>query len=232
MDVEVDGILVAAHELKAPLAVLRQLALSFDELNGTNEHIRSEMVGVSERAIKQVNDLIKVRRLEDGLFEMEPVAVRAVCDAVTRELNYLFKGEQKGLFVRYSNRVKLVTANRDLLYSVVYNFLLNAIHYSNTETRAELVVKDYHGMVQVKIRDYGPALPIDVWREMKRGFVRKPTSIAMRPGSSGLGLFIASRFSRYMHAEVGAVRHRDGTSFYINLPISKQMSMFDYDFCS
>ena len=85
-------------------------------------------------------------------------------------------------------------------------------------------------MVQVKIRDYGPALPIDVWREMKRGFVRKPTSIAMRPGSSGLGLFIASRFSRYMHAEVGAVRHRDGTSFYINLPISKQMSMFDYDF--
>ena len=194
---EVDGILVAAHELKAPLAVLRQLALSFDELNGTNEHIRSEMVSVSERAIKQVNDLIKVRRLEDGLFEMEPVAVRAVCDAVTRELNYLFKGEQ---------------------------------HYSNTETRAELVVKDYHGMVQVKIRDYGPALPIDVWREMKRGFVRKPTSIAMRPGSSGLGLFIASRFSRYMHAEVGAVRHRDGTSFYINLPISKQMSMFDYDF--
>jgi signal transduction histidine kinase len=126
--------------------------------------------------------------------------------------------------------VKLVTANRDLLYSVVYNFLLNAIHYSNVETQAELVVKDYHGMVQVKIRDYGPALPIDVWREMKRGFVRKPTSIAMRPGSSGLGLFIASRFSRYMHAEVGAVRHRDGTSFYINLPISKQMSMFDYDF--
>ena len=229
---EVDGILVAAHELKAPLAVLRQLALSFDEMNGTNEHIRSEMVSVSERAIKQVNDLIKVRRLEDGLFEMEPVAVRAVCDAVTHELNYLFKGERKGLFVRYSNRVKLVTANRDLLYSVVYNFLLNAIHYSNVETQAELVVKDYHGMVQVKIRDYGPALPIDVWREMKRGFVRKPTSIAMRPGSSGLGLFIASRFSRYMHAEVGAVRHRDGTSFYINLPISKQMSMFDYDFCS
>ena len=229
---EVDGILVAAHELKAPLAVLRQLALSFDELNGTNEHIRSEMVSVSERAIKQVNDLIKVRRLEDGLFEMEPVAVRAVCDAVTRELNYLFKGERKGLFVRYSNRVKLVTANRDLLYSVVYNFLLNAIHYSNTETRAELVVKDYHGMVQVKIRDYGPTLPVDVWREVKRGFVSKPTSIAMRPGSSGLGLFIASRFSRYMHAEVGAVRHRDGTSFYINLPISKQMSMFDYDFCN
>ena len=230
MDVEVDGILVAAHELKAPLAVLRQLALSFDEMNGVNEHIRSEMVNVSERAIKQVNDLVKVRRLEDGLFEMEPVAVRAVCDEVTRELRYLFRDEQKGLSIRYSNRARLVTANKDLLHSVIYNFLLNAIHYSNNKTRAELVVKDHHGMVQVTIRDYGPALPIDVWREMKRGFIRKPTSIAMRPGSSGLGLFIASRFSRYMHADVGAVRHRDGTSFYVNLPISKQISMFDYDF--
>ena len=37
MESEVDGILVAAHELKAPLAVLRQLALSFDEMNKEGE---------------------------------------------------------------------------------------------------------------------------------------------------------------------------------------------------
>ena len=230
MDVEVDGILVVAHELKAPLAVLRQLALSLDEINDTNEHIRNEMVNVSERAIKQVNDLIKLKRLEDGMFEMEPVAVRAVCDEVTRELAYLFRSEQKDLSIKYSNRARLVTANKELLYSVVYNFLLNAMHYSDDRARAELAVRDHHGMVQIMIRDYGPALPMDVWREIKKGFVKKPTSIAMRPGSSGLGLFIASRFSRYMHADVGAVRHRDGTSFYVNIPISKQMNMFDYDF--
>ena len=227
MEMEVDGILVAAHELKAPLAVLRQLALSFDEMNSTGEHIRAEMVDVSERAIKQVNDLIKVKRLEDGLFVMEPVSVRAVCDDVMRELYYLFKHNRRDLFVKYSNRSKLVMANRELLHSVVYNFLLNAMHYSGEETRAELRVKDYHDTVRVTIRDYGPTLPMDVWKEMRRGWIEKPTSIAMRPGSSGLGLFIASKFSRYMNAEVGAVRHRDGTSFYVNLPISKQVSLFD-----
>ena len=231
MDVEVDGILVVAHELKAPLAVMRQLALSFDEMDLKNEHIRSEMIGVSERAIKQVNDLIKVRRLEDGLFEMEPVSVRAVCDEVTRELNYLFNYNHRDLFVKYANRSKLVTANKELLHSVVYNFLLNAMHYSGEGTRAELIVKDVRDKVRVMVRDFGPSLPIDVWREMKRGFVEKPTSIAMRPGSSGLGLFIASRFSRYMNANVGAVRHRDGTSFYVELPISKQASLLN-DFCN
>ena len=218
--------MVAAHELKAPLAVLRQLALSLPGMDFDGEHMRSEMVSVSERAIRQVNDLTKMRRLEDGLFVMEPVAVRAVCDEVTRELAYLFSYNRRDLFVKYSNRARLVTANRDLLYSVVYNFLLNAMHYSGEGTRAELVVKDFRDKVKVIIRDYGPALPMDVWREMKRGWVSKPTSIAMRPGSSGLGLFIASRFSRAMGARVGAVRHRDGTSFYVELPVSKQASLF------
>lgn len=225
MESEVDGILVAAHELKAPLAVLRQLALSLDD-NLQNRAIRDEMVSVSDRAIKQVNDLAKIRRLDEGLFTMEPVAVRVVCDEVSRELNYLFSYNKRDLFIKYSNHARLVTANRELLRSVVYNFLLNAMHYSGDETRAELTVKDHYDKVKIAVRDYGPSLPMDVWREMKRGWISKPTSIAMRPGSSGLGLFIASRFSRFMNAEVGAIRHRDGTSFYVELPVSKQASLF------
>jgi len=227
MESEVDGILVAAHELKAPLAVLRQLALSLPEMEQSGELMRLDMVNVSERAIKQVNDLTKIRRLEDGLFTMEPVAVRAVCDEVTKELSYLFSHNQRDLFIKYSNRTRLVTANRDLLYSVVYNFLLNAMHYSGEGTRAELLVKDTRDRVKVIVRDYGPALPMDVWREMRQGWLKKPTSIAMRPGSSGLGLYIASKFSRYMNAKVGAVRHRDGTSFYVELLASKQASLFE-----
>ena len=226
MDKEVDGILVVAHELKAPLAVLRQLAFSLGDLDSKDERSRSQMISVSERAIKQVNDLIKIRRLEDGLFEMEPVSVREVCDAVSRELQYLFRYNNRDLFIKYSNRARLVTANRELLYSVIYNFLLNAMHYSGDETRAELIVKDYRNKVKVVVRDYGPTLPIDVWKEMRRGWVEKPLSIAMRPGSSGLGLFIASNFARFMNAKIGAVRHRDGTSFFIELPISKQASLF------
>lgn len=227
MDVEVDGILVAARELKRSLVELRQLALSLDGAGATDEKIRREMVSVSDRAIRQVNDLMKLKRLERGLFEMEPVAVRGVCDEVTRELQYLFRFNKRELFIKYSNRAALVTANRELLHSVVYNFLLNAMHYVGEETRSELLVRDTRGKVEIKVRDFGPALPMDVWREMKRGWIKKPTSIAMRPGSSGLGLFIASRFSRYMNAEVGAVRHRDGTSFYVKLPISRQGTLFD-----
>ena len=222
---EVDGVLVAAHELKEPLAVLRQLAFALPEMGSSGEQIRREMVDVSERAMRQVNDLTRIHRLEREGCEMEPVAVRVVCDEATNEVVRLFDERKQKITVSYRNRAKLVTANRDLLRSVIFNFLTNAIHYADKETETQMSVMDTGGLVRVAVRDYGPALPTDVWREMRRGFLEQPTSIAMRPGSSGLGLYIASRFSRAMRARVGAVRHRDGTSFYVEVPVSKQMSL-------
>lgn len=226
MKQEVEGIYVAAHEMKAPLAVLRQLALSFGDMSMEDEKIRAEMISVSERAIRQVNDLTKIRRLQDGLFEMEPIAIRSLCDDVVHEARYLFDGNQQGLCVRYSNKSRLVSANRELLRSVIYNFLLNAMHYSRQETETRLSVRDCRGRVRVAVRDFGPALPVDVWRQMKEGDIEQPTSIAMRPGSSGLGLYIAAKFSRYMNADMGVIRHRDGASFYVEIPVSRQASLF------
>ncbi|MDO4612354.1 MAG: HAMP domain-containing sensor histidine kinase [Candidatus Saccharibacteria bacterium] len=224
---EVSGILVAAHDLKAPLTTIRQLALALDGMDEEGEGIRTEMVNVSERALRQVNDLVKLPQLEEGLFKMEPVAIRAVCDDVLEELVGLFDFDRQNFKVRYQNRSRLVTANKELLSSVIYNFLSNAIHYSSgRKTRTELLVGERAGKIRVEIRDFGPALPIKIWREMKDGFIAEPKSIAMRPGSSGLGLYIASKFAKYMDAKVGAVRHRDGTSFFVELAISKQMSLW------
>lgn len=228
MESEVNGILVAAHELKAPLNLLRQLAFSLEFAEDKDDivAIQNKMINVSDRALRQVQDLTKIARLDDGLFEMEPVAVRAVCDEVTKELRTLFRFNHRKLEIEYRNRTRLVSANRELLYSIVYNFCLNAMHYSDEETRSELILSDKGDKVRLDVRDYGPTLPIDVWRTLKKGWVEKPTSIAMRPGSSGLGLYIASKFSQYMNAEVGAIRHRDGTSFFVELMPSRQMSLF------
>lgn len=225
---EVNGILVAAHDLKAPLALMRQLALSLDFADDqpTRRRIQSQLVSVSERAMRQVNDLSRIARLEDGLFEMEPLSARSVCDEVFRELHPLFRYENRRLALSYSNRSRLVIANHDLLYSIIYNFCTNAVRYSDRDTASTLTIADVQGKVRIGVRDFGPALPAKVWRELRQGPLNAPTNIAMRPGSSGLGLYIASEFARHMRANLGAIRHRDGTSFFVDLPISNQVSLF------
>ena len=145
---------------------------------------------------------------------------------MTSELRFLYRENHRDISEKYTNKSRLVIANRDLLYSVIYNFCSNAMHYSDEGTRAEISVRDRKGRVEIQVRDFGPALPSKIWKEMKHGWVKEPTSVAMRPGSSGLGLYIASKFSRFMNGEVSAVRHKDGTSFTLILPVSTQASLF------
>ena len=67
---EVGGLAVVAHELKSPLAVMRQLALSMDFQEDSLAELRDtqkQLINISERALRQVNDLTKIARLEDGL---------------------------------------------------------------------------------------------------------------------------------------------------------------------
>lgn len=228
MNSEVNGIFVVAHELKAPLALMRQLALCLDSENPTEvKDYQQKMVSVSERALRQVSDLSKVARLEDGLFEMEPIAIRGVCDEVTAELQYLFRFNQKKLSVRYTNKSRLVYANRELLHSVIYNFCANAIKYSSENSASVLTVCDSKSRVKISVRDFGPALPKDIYDKISDGNLDTPTGISFRPDSSGLGLYIATKFARFMKADVGAIRHRDGTSFFVELPVSHQGTLFD-----
>ena len=222
---EVDGAAVVAQELRRPLLELRQLAFGFDGNGESDEKIRTEMVAVADRAIRQVNDLSKIKKLSTGFYELKPVAVRALCDDVIAEISNLFSKRKCEMTVRYSNRSRLVMANPELLFSVIYNFLLDATHYNDVDMKTELKVKEAKGRVEINVRDFGPALPFDVWQEVKGNLV-SPCEIAMRPGSSALGLYIASKFSKYMNAEVGAVRHRDGVSFFVKIPVPKQLSMW------
>jgi len=225
---EVKDFLVAAHELKAPLSLVRQLALSLqldlDELS--RNRICQQMVNVTDRALLQVNDLAKVIRLEDGLFPMEPVSVRGVCESVAHDVEPLFGYDCKKLSLRYKNRQKLAVANVDLLYSVVYNFCANAMHYSQADTTSIMTVSDGHGTIRIDVRDFGPALPPKIWHQLQSQNVTAPLQVSMRPGSSSLGFYIATQFARYMRAEFGAIRHRDGTSFFVELPISTQLCLF------
>lgn len=217
---------VVAHELKAPLSLMRQLALSLDyeeDIEGARE-VGRQIVATSDRAIRQVNDLTKIARLDEALFEMEPVNPRAICDEVVGELWRLFEFNRRSLRIDYRNKRRLVVANEQLLHSVVYNFCLNAMNYGGEELPSEIFVYDRASKIRIEVRDYGPAIPTKIWREIKGGFINKPVATPMRPGSSGLGLYIAAKFANYMNSDFGLIRHRDGTSFYVDLPVSGQLS--------
>jgi signal transduction histidine kinase len=224
----ISPVAVAAHELKSPLSLLRQLALSL-ESEDMSDSERQQIVGhmrlISERALRLTTDLTKVERLEGGLFELEPVNPQQLCEEVARDLMPLYKAYGREIIVTRRARPLLAVANRDLLRRVLLNFADNALHYSDEALPVELHASSLSGgeIIRLGVRDYGPALSIDTWRALRETATR-PQPVHARPSSSGLGLSIARQFAEAMNGTVGAIRHRDGATFYVDMYASRQLS--------
>lgn len=225
------SLVAAAHELKSPLVLIRQLALmaSRDDLSESERRqFVDQMVLSSERALRLTSDLTKSARLDDALFDLEPINPVAMCQEIASELRPLFAASNRTVSVKSRRHPLLLVANRDLLRRIVMNFTDNALQCSDAGTAVELQVKALQNgkVIRVGVRDYGPALSSSMWRTLKARLEEAaPQTVHARPQSSGLGLYIAGIFADSMHGRIGATRHRDGATFYVELDASHQLSL-------
>lgn len=225
------SLIAAAHELKAPLALIRQLTLMAarnDVTDAERQRLLEQATLSSERALRLTGDLTRSARLEGALFEVEPINPIAMCQEVANELRPLFRARDRMITVKSRRHPLLLVANRDLLRRIVMNFTDNALHYSEAGTVVELQVKALKNgrVIRVGVRDYGPALSSDMWRTLQKKLrTTSPQPIHARPQSSGLGLYIANLFAGSMNGTIGALRHRDGATFYVDLQASEQLSL-------
>lgn len=220
----------AAHELKAPLALIRQLSLGLEQ-GQWDEPERQRMLRhitlTSENALRLTTDLTRATRLDETLFELEPLNSRELCEEVAHELAPLFKAKNRELRVAAGRRPMVAVGNRDLLRRIIMNFSDNALEYADACAPVTLQASWLVGRERVRIgvRDFGPAVPADVWHTVKRYLGKTPQVLHNRPSSSGLGLYIAGQFAGAMNGQIGATRHRDGATFYVDLHSSHQLRL-------
>lgn len=221
---------MAAHELKAPLTLVRQLSHAIASGDYTAEQVQqiAERIGLtSDRALRLTTDLTRSARLDDGLFELEPIDPMPLCLDVIGELAPLYAARGRKLrLARRRNNVPLVVAHRDLLRRIMINFADNALHYAEGDRPVELsvVYQRRPEVIRLSVRDYGPSLARDLRAHLRSQELA--SQIAYRPASSGLGLYISQQFANAMGAKVGALAHRDGASFYVDVPRSAQLGLW------
>lgn len=217
---------MAAHELKSPLALIRQLA----QIGDISDYSGSEIAALferihltSERALRLTTDLTRAERLEDSLFDLEPINPMSVCDEVADELRPLFRARGRKIEVARRQAAPLIVAHRDLLRRILLNFADNALNYAETKDPVVLstTVIGRGSRVRLGVRDFGPGLPSDMRQRLKSG----PAPISRRPASSGLGIYLSRQFAEAMNGQVGSISHRNGASFYVELDSSAQLRL-------
>jgi len=215
-----DSLTIAAHELKTPLATMRQLSLelahSVDEIE--IERIARQIQLTAERSLRLTSDLTYSSRMQPALFPLEPLSARRILTDVVNELAPLYAAYDRQLVLRLPKRMPNIISHPDLLKRILLNFCDNALHYADTDNKVVVeggvLVKG--DTVRLGVIDGGP---------MTVRRVRRPRIDYGRPAGSGLGLAIADTFAEVIQASTGVTKKQNGAHYYIDVPISKQLSL-------
>ena len=221
------SIAVAAHELKAPLALIRQMSLLIEDggLSPAEAQLMQRRVTLTaERSLALVQDLARTVNVRPMLFPLEPVNPLALLAQLAHQSRDMLRLYDRRVTWPRTGKKRLVVANPLLLGRIMMNFLDNAMRYSEAGAAIRVTVRQAGTMVRLGVRDFGPMMSLAEYRRLVDEMTMHK-SVRTRPDSSGLGVYIAATFARAMGGQIGLIRHRDGLTFYVDVPLSEQMSL-------
>ena len=237
MDVEgknnVPSVIAAAHELKSPLSLIRQLSLILEDESLTADQ-RSVSINriylTTQKALRLTSDLTRAYNLNDPtLFPLSPISPLQVCNDLLYDMKPYIEAKGKSVAFYSPTKIPLVISNADLLGRILSNFLDNAINYTFENEKMQLNLKVYkkENKVRFGLRDFGPAIKASYFEDIKNGMTKNAEVVHARPASSGLGIYISSQFAEIINSKIGVIRHRNGATFYVDVPISSQLKLFE-----
>jgi len=219
----------ASHELRTPLTVvkLRAEALLEGALEDPEVATRfmEEIETEVDRLVRMVNDLLDLSRMEAGLVPGPRVSLNlgAIANEVYETFSIRANRADEKLELDIEPGLPPVMGNDDQIRRVFYNLVENAIKYTPSGGRVEMLLRPgpKGDTVRLLIRDSGPGIPPDHLAHVFERFYRAETA-QPRPGvvrGSGLGLAIAKSIVESHGGEIGVSSQvGNGTTFWADLP--------------
>ncbi|PRZ14226.1 sensor histidine kinase [Nesterenkonia sandarakina] len=208
----------ASHELRSPLASIRQtaeVARAHPGALGEGE-LGEAVLEESARMERLVGQLLTLTRADEGALVATPRDVDVDDLALTEGARVRRSGLRVDTHAVAPGRVR---GDPSALGQVARNLVDNAVRHA--EDQIALAVRERHGTVELVVEDDGRGVaPEDRERVFER-FVRLDEARGRDAGGSGLGLAIVAEIVR---AHGGTVTVRDGrlggAAFTVVLPAS------------
>lgn len=221
-----------AHELKSPLTLIS--GLSAELQNSTMDPAKyqqyvSRIQFSSDRLLGLVDSILRGYELNQDMLELrlEPVYPQLIMEEVAHELYPHAKKQAQLIAVKQHRKRHNVLADRGCLHAVLFNLLDNAIKYSHPETTIELEERLKNGYSQIAVKNYGQIIKKAELKRLFSQFGRVKSPVPRWATTTGMGLYVARQLTEAMNGQLSMIRRRDGSSFLVNLPLSKQLSLFE-----
>ncbi len=212
-----------SHELRTPVGAIAVLAetLSDEDSPEVVARVADRMVSESHRAVRTIDDLLELSRIEsakpgDDLVDMSDVVNAAVARGRVAD---------GGRGIRVSafdpGATILVRADRRQLVSAIGNLVENAVKYSDDDGVVQVRTRVDDRYVEVMVADQGVGIPQrDLDRIFER-FYRVDKARSRGTGGTGLGLAIVRHVATNHGGDVQvSSAEGEGSTFVFRLPAS------------
>jgi len=218
-------ILMAAHQLRAPLSNIRwALKLTLAGDFGTVTEEQAKMLGRAYQSAGSmsglIDDILNISKLDEGklIYNFSPVSI---IDLIEKTMQ-LFSDEinRKNIQLIFEKPSSPISARGDSekIKIVLQNLIDNAIRYTPEGGRVTISLKPDKMFLEVMVSDTGIGIPINQQKNIFERFFRANNAIEMCPGGSGLGLFIIKNIIEKHGGKIWFESKQDGgTIFHFTL---------------
>jgi signal transduction histidine kinase len=216
---------ILSHDLRNPLNAISMSAEMLPragEPNPKSTEIASQISSSAAVMTRMISDLLDYTRTRLGAG-MPVTRVAMDLSVICREVVEEFQSANPDVQIKFASTGD-VTGEWDAarLRQVVSNLLGNAIQYGNRSAPNEMTLKGEDSEVVFTMRNQGNPIPPGELTKIFDPLVRGASAITPRkhrPGSIGLGLYIARELIQAHDGTIDVTSSaEDGTVFTIHLP--------------
>ena len=181
-----------SHELKTPL----QAISGYAELlkNGVvksedQDECLDKIYYEAQRMISLIGDIIKLSHLDDDNLNItkERIDLNKKAKSVYEEIKNEYTGN---ISIKYEGKPVDILANEELLESIIYNLIDNAIKYNKENGYVNISVTNDDKYAYLSVEDNGVGIPEADFNRIFERFYRVDKSHSKEVGGTGLGLSI------------------------------------------
>ena len=216
----------AAHELRAPLALMRtevEVALArprnADEYRGTLEKTLAEI----ERLSRMAEELLMLARADAGALaaQMTKVDLPNLIRDTTDLWRPLAAGREVALAEQLADR-GYVWGDADLLRRLLDNLIDNALRHSTAGGTITISCASLDKWWDVIVADSGPGVPADMRPLIFERFTRADPARQRDTGGAGLGLALCAAIAELHNGSITLDDARGtGAKFVVRLPAAE-----------
>jgi two-component system sensor histidine kinase KdpD len=214
-----------AHEFKTPLTPIKAAVTSMLSDGGSSPS-HQELLRIVDEETDRLNTMlteaIQMSRIEAGQLQLHrrPQAVSVLVRTQLAKLAESLEGRK--VIVEVPENLPRVSADAELIGTVIWQLLNNTLHYTPPDTPLAIRARAEERVVVVSLEDCGPGIPEQEQQQIFEKFYRGKEHRQRIPGT-GIGLSIAQEIVRAHQGKIWVESTAGkGAKFSFSIPYASE----------